>query len=65
MLLWNRYPGPGTAHRLQHSLEEIREIAGADSLGYLPLEDLHQLAPKAACGFCDGCFTERYPVDLE
>ena len=29
------------------------------------LEDLHQLAPKAACGFCDGCFTERYPVDLE
>ena len=49
----------------QHSLEEIREIAGADSLGYLPLEDLHQLAPKAACGFCDGCFTERYPVDLE
>ena len=47
------------------SLEEIREIAGADSLGYLPLEDLHQLAPKAACGFCDGCFTERYPVDLE
>ena len=42
-----------------------REIAGADSLGYLPLEDLHQLAPKAACGSCDGCFTERYPVDLE
>ena len=30
----------------QHSLEEIREIAGADSLGYLPLEDLHQLAPR-------------------
>ena len=49
----------------QHSLEEIREIAGADSVGYLPLEDLHQLTPKAACGFCDGCFTERYPVDLE
>lgn len=49
MLLWNRYPGPGNGLiACQHSLEEIREIAGADSLGYLPLEDLHQLAPKAA-----------------
>ena len=46
-----------------HSLEEIREIAGADSLGFLSLEGLHQLAPDAQCGFCDGCFTGRYPVE--
>jgi len=46
-----------------HSLDEIRDITGADSLGYLSLENLHKLAPDAKCGFCDGCFTERYPVD--
>jgi amidophosphoribosyltransferase len=47
-----------------HSLEEIRQIAGADSLGYLPLEDLKRLAPDARCGFCTGCFTGRYPIDV-
>ena len=45
-----------------HSLEEICRIAGADSLGYLSLESLHRIAPDAACGFCDGCFTQRYPL---
>ena len=49
----------------QHSLEEIREIAGADSLGYLPLERLHQIAPDSACGgFCEGCFSGTYPIDM-
>lgn len=44
--------------------EEIRDIAGADSLGYLSLENLHKLAPNAQCGFCDGCFTEQYPLAI-
>lgn len=48
----------------QHSIEEIRELIGADSLGYLGLEALGQIAPDAACGFCDGCFTGRYPIPL-
>ena len=47
-----------------HTVEEIRELTGADSLGYLSLEHLHQLAPDARCGFCDGCFTERYPIPV-
>ena len=47
-----------------HTVEEIRELTGADSLGYLSLEHLHQLAPDARCGFCDGCFTERYPIQV-
>ena len=47
-----------------HTVEEIRELTGADSLGYLSLEHLHQLAPDARCGFCDGCFTERYPISV-
>ena len=37
----------------------------ADSLGYLSLEGLHQLAPDARCGFCEGCFTEQYPIPVE
>jgi amidophosphoribosyltransferase len=45
-----------------HSIEEIREMTGADSLGYLSLENLRKLAPDAQCGFCEGCFTEHYPI---
>lgn len=48
-----------------HSVEEIRSLIGADSLGYLSLEALRQIAPDASCGFCDGCFTGRYPIPLE
>ena len=46
----------------RYSLEEIRQLIGADSLGFLSLEDLHRIAPDAACGFCDGCFTGTYPL---
>ncbi len=47
-----------------HTVEEIREMAGADTLGFLSVENLHKIAPDARCGFCDGCFTERYPVEV-
>lgn len=47
-----------------HSIEEIRVLIGADSLGYLSLEALKQIAPDASSGFCDGCFTEDYPIPL-
>ena len=43
---------------------EICALIGADSLGFLPLEALHHIAPDANCGFCDGCFTGRYPIQL-
>ena len=46
----------------RYSVEEIRALIGADSLGFLSLEALHQIAPDAACGFCDGCFTGAYPI---
>ena len=46
-----------------HSVEEIRQMTGADSLGFLSTQALDHLAPQAACGFCKGCFTERYPVE--
>ena len=46
-----------------HSVEEIRQMTGADSLGFLSTQALDHLAPQAACGFCKGCFTEKYPVE--
>ena len=46
------------------SPEEICALTGADSLGFLPLKILHQIAPDAGCGFCDGCFTGNYPIRL-
>ena len=57
---------PDREHLIAHgrSPEEIRALIGADSLGFLPLEALHRIAPDAACGFCDGCFTGAYPIRL-
>ena len=43
-------------------MEEIRKIVGADSLGYLSIEHVTQLAIHSKCGFCAGCFTGHYPV---
>ncbi len=46
-----------------HSVEEICKIIGADSLGFLNVDYLPLLADHARCGFCDGCFTGKYPVE--
>lgn len=45
-----------------HSVEEIAKIIGADSLGYLPEKDLKELIGSA--GYCDACFTGRYPTEI-
>ena len=45
-----------------HTTEEMRDIIGADSLNFLSLESLGRIAPDSSCGFCDACFTEKYPV---
>ena len=45
-----------------HTVEEIAEIIGADSLGYLPVEQLGALIGKGCC--CDACFTGRYPTPI-
>ncbi len=45
-----------------NTIEEIEAQTGADSLCFLSLENLRKLAPDATCGFCEGCFTENYPV---
>ena len=44
------------------TVDEINRVLGADSLGYLSIEHVTQLAKGAKCGFCTGCFTGEYPV---
>lgn len=48
----------------KHTVEETAEIINADSLEYLSIENLHKIAPKSKCGFCDACFTGNYAVDV-
>lgn len=45
-------------------VEEVAGAIGADSLGYLSVEHVRQLADGVKCGFCAGCFTGQYPVDV-
>lgn len=45
-----------------HSMEEISEIIGADSLGYLPVEKLNRLAGSQE--YCAACFNEEYPTAI-
>jgi amidophosphoribosyltransferase len=46
------------------SLEDIRQYLNADSLAYLSQEGLYAFTPGDGKGFCDACFTGRYPVPL-
>jgi amidophosphoribosyltransferase len=43
------------------TIEEIRQILGADSLGYLEISRLRELS--AGKQYCDGCFTGNYPIE--
>jgi amidophosphoribosyltransferase len=45
-----------------NSVEQIREMIGADSLGYLSVDRLKDLL-GGDTGYCDACFTGIYPVE--
>lgn len=64
--LWPCYFGTDVPAREQliaynRTIEEIREIIGADSLGYLKLERLSELVDGKK--ICRGCFTGQYPME--
>ena len=48
----------------KHTVEEIAQIIGVDSLGFLSTESVVKLAENASCGFCTGCFTGSYPIEV-
>lgn len=49
----------------KHSVEEIAKIIGVDSLGYLSVDSVKQIA-KGICGtgYCTACFDGNYPTDV-
>ena len=47
-----------------HSVEEIRTIIGADSLGFLSIDDLQTLAQGCRLSYCSACFTGEYPIPV-
>ena len=42
------------------TVEEICKVIGADSLGYLPIENLKDMAGDLS--ICDACFSGNYPI---
>jgi len=49
----------------EHTLDEIRDLMGGDSLGYLSLEGLRHATAPIKRGFCDACFSGEYPVAID
>ena len=68
--MWPCYFGTDVPSRDQlvacnYSMDGIRDLIGADSLGFLSIDALKKIIPDANCGYCDGCFSGKYPVDIE
>ena len=45
-----------------HDVEEIRQFLAADSLAYLSERGMYAFNGGRPHGFCDACFTGRYPI---
>ena len=65
--MWPCYYGTDIPSRdeliaCNHTIEEIGKIAGADSIGFLPAEYLSEMLMNKCDGYCEGCFTGKYPA---
>ena len=49
---------------VKYEIEQIREIIGADSLGYLSLDAIRDIAKNIDCDYCDACFSGKYPMEV-
>ena len=47
-----------------HSVEEIRKIIGADSLGYISIEGLVEAIGFKECDLCLACVNGKYPTSI-
>jgi amidophosphoribosyltransferase len=48
----------------RHTISEIAQIIGADSLGFLGLDQVTRLAEGPGLSFCSACFSGQYPVPV-
>lgn len=47
------------------TIEEVRQIIGADSLEYLSLESLKEITKDCHIpSLCNGCFSGKYPIEV-
>lgn len=47
-----------------NSLDEIKELIGVDSLGYLSTDNLSRICNNDQFGYCSACFTGIYPTQV-
>ena len=62
------YYGIDTPHRdeliaAKHSVEEIRDFMGADTLAYLSMDGLQEAVGGEYPNYCTACYTKNYPVE--
>ncbi len=57
-------PEPQQLAAFGRTEEEVCRLIGADSLQYLRVEDLKEIAADLKIQFCDACFTGRYAVPV-
>ena len=66
--LWPCYygtdiPSRGELIAVNHSIDEICRLSGADSLAYLPVDSLDEMLDFKCNGrYCDACFSGNYPA---
>ncbi len=48
----------------RHSVEEIGRLSYADSIDFLRLENLPKILGRGCGGFCDACFSGKYPAEI-
>ena len=46
-------------------VSEIGHWVGADSIGYLSVPGMHEAVHGSEGGYCDACFSGRYPIEPE
>lgn len=46
------------------TVDEIASAIGVDSLAYLSVKATSEIAKNAGVGFCNGCFTGNYPIEV-
>lgn len=47
-----------------HTIDQIREMIGADSLGFISVEAMSAATEQPASSLCMACFTGQYPIDI-
>ncbi len=49
---------------VKYSVEEMCKKLGADSLGFLEIDDLKHIGLREDFGYCDACYSGEYPVRI-